>query len=58
MLKTGVRVSDVVRYNNYHPSTKQRLRDLYQATGTFKDRRRSGQPRMATDVKTAHCIVH
>ena len=51
MLKAGVRVSDVARYNNCHPSTKQRLRDHYQATGTVKDRRRSGQPRMTTVLR-------
>ena len=51
MLKAGVRVSDVARYHNYHPSTIQHLKDRYQATGTVKDRRRSGQPRMATGVK-------
>ena len=43
MLKAGVRVSDVARYHNCHPSNIQRLRDRYKATGTFKDRRRSGQ---------------
>ena len=47
MLKAGVRASDVARYHNCHPSTIQRLRDRYQATGTVKDR----QPRMATGVK-------
>ena len=36
MLKAGVRVSDVARYHNCHPSTIQRLRDHYQATGTVK----------------------
>ena len=51
MLKAGVHVSDVARYHNCHPSTIQRLRDRYQATGTVKDQRRSGQPRMATGVK-------
>ena len=51
MLKAGVRVSVVVRYHNCHPSSKHRLRDCYQATGTVKDRRRSGQPRIATGVK-------
>ena len=51
-LKAGVRVSDVARYHNCHPSTIQRLTDLYQATGIVKDRRRSGQPRMATGVKS------
>ena len=54
MLKAGVRVSDVARYHNYHPPTIQWLRDGYQATGTVKDRRRSGQPRMATGVKSQH----
>ena len=39
MLKAGVCVSDFARYNNCHPSTKHRLRDCYQATGTVKDRR-------------------
>ena len=34
MLKVGVRVSDVARYLNYHPSTIQRLRDRYLATRT------------------------
>ena len=43
-------VSDVARYHNCHPSFIQRLRDRYQAIGTVKDRRRSGQPRMATGV--------
>ena len=51
LLKAGVRVSDVARYHNCHLSTIQRIRDRYQATGTVKDRLRSGQPRMATDVK-------
>ena len=51
MLKAGVRASDVVTYHNCHPSTIQRLGDRYLATGTVKDRRRSGQPRMATGVK-------
>ena len=52
MLKAGVPVSDVARYHNCHPSTIHRLRDRYQATGTVKDWRRSGQPRMATGVKS------
>ena len=50
MLKAGVRVSDVVRYHNCHPSTIQRIRYRYQANGIVKDRRRSGQPRMAAGV--------
>ena len=52
MLKAGERVSDVARYHYCHPSTIQRLRDRYQATETVKDRRRSGQPKMATGVKS------
>ena len=48
MLKTGVRVSDVARYHNCRPSTIQRLRYPYLATGTVKDRHMFGQPRMAT----------
>ena len=36
MLKAGVRVSDVTRYHNCHPTIMQRRRDRYQATGTFK----------------------
>ena len=52
MLKAGVRVSDVTRYHNCHPLTIQCLRDRYQATGIVKVRRRSGQPRMATGVKS------
>ena len=51
ILKAGVCVSDVARYHYCHPSTIQRLRDRYQATGTVTDRRRSSQPRMATSVK-------
>ena len=51
MLKAGVRVSDVTRYHNCHPPTIQRLTDRYQATEIVKDRRRSGQRRMATGVK-------
>ena len=57
MLKDGVRVSDVAIYHNCHPSTIQRLRDRYQATGTVKDRRRSGQPRMATGVKIITLVL-
>ena len=34
MSKAGVHVSDVAKYHNCHPSTIQRLRDRYQATGT------------------------
>ena len=59
MLKAGVRVSEVANYHNCHQSTIQRLRDHYQATGTVKDRCRSGQPRMATGVKEAtyvYCV--
>ena len=41
MLKAGVRVSGIARYHNCHPSTKQRLRDRYQATWIVQDRRRS-----------------
>ena len=52
MLKDGVPVSDVARYHYCHPSTIQRLRDCYQATGTVKDRCRSGQLKMETDVKS------
>ena len=52
MLKAGIRVSDVATYHNCHPSTIQHLRDRYQATKTAKGRRRSGQPRMATGVKS------
>ena len=51
MLKAGVRVSDIARYHNCHPSAIQHLRDCNQATWTVKDRRRFGQPRMATSVK-------
>ena len=40
MLKAGVRVSDVARYHYCHPSTIQRPRDRYQATGTVKVRRK------------------
>ena len=56
-LKGGVRFSDVPRYHNCHPSTIQRLRDRYQATGTVKDQRRSGQPKMATDVKMQLMLI-
>ena len=48
MLQAGVRISDIARYHNCHPSTIQVLRDRYQATGTVKYRRRSGQPRITS----------
>ena len=51
MLKDGMRVSDIARYHNCHPSTTQHFWDRYQDSGTFKERRRSGQPRMATGGK-------
>ena len=57
MLKAGVRVSDVARYHNYRPSTIQCLRDRYQATGTVKDQRRSGEPRMASGVKSQLTLI-
>ena len=52
MLKADVRASDVARYHNCHLSTIQRLRDRYQAFWTANDRCRSGQPRMATSIKS------
>ena len=55
MLKAEVLVSDVAMIYTL-PSTIQRLRGRYQAIGTIEDRRRSGQPRMATDVKTASYV--
>ena len=36
--------------NFCHPSIIQRLKDRYQATGTGKDRRRPGQPKVASGV--------
>ena len=39
MLKAGVRVSGAARYHYCHPSTIQRRRDRYHATGTVKNRR-------------------
>ena len=57
MLKAGVRVIDVARYHYRHPSTIQRLRDRYQATGTVKDRRRSCHPRIATGVKRQFTLI-
>ena len=52
MLKAGVRVSDVARYHYCHPSTIHRLIDRYQDIGTVKDHYRSGQPKVATGVKS------
>ena len=52
MLKACVRVFDVARYHKCRRPTIQRLKNRYQATGTVKDLRRSGQPRMATVVKS------
>ena len=57
MLKAGVRVSDVARYHNCHSSTIQCLRERYQATVTVEDPRRSGQPRMATGVKSQLTLI-
>ena len=48
MLQVGLRVTDIAQYYNCHPSTIHVLRDRYQATGTVKDRHRSGQPRITT----------
>ena len=53
MLKAGVRVSGVARYDTFLPSAIQHLRYCYQATRTIKGRHRPGQLRMATDIKTA-----
>ena len=53
MLKAGVRVSGVARYDNFLPSAIQHLRYCYQATRTIKGRHRPGQLRMAADIKTA-----
>ena len=36
MLKASVRVSDVARYHNCHPSTIQRIRDCYPLLGRLK----------------------
>ena len=59
MLKVVVRVSDVARYYNCHPSAIRHFKDCYKATATVKGRHRPGQLRMATDIKTAtyvNCI--
>ena len=53
MLKAGVCVSGVARYNNRHPSAIQHLRDCYQATRKVKGRHRPGFLKMATDIKMA-----
>ena len=57
MLIAGIRVSDVARYHNCHPSTIQHIRDRYKATMTGKDRRRSGQPRMTTGVMSQLALI-
>ena len=49
LAQLGVRFSDV-RYHNCHLSTIQSLRDCYQVKRKVKERRRTGQLRMATDV--------
>ena len=54
MLQAGVRVSEVARHYTCHASTILRLRDLYQATGSVKDRRRPGQRRITTRRQDAH----
>ena len=53
MLKAGVHVSCVARYNNYNPSAIQHFRDCYQATRTVYGRHRTGQLRMTTYIKMA-----
>ena len=53
MLQAGLRVSDIARYYNCHPSTIQVLKERYQATGTVKDGRRSGQLRITTRRRDA-----
>lgn len=54
MLPAGVRVSDVARHYNCHPSTSVRLRDRYKATGLVKNRRRPGQRRITTRHQDAN----
>ena len=54
MLQARVRVSDVARHYNCHPSTILRLRDRYQATGSVKDLRRPGQRRITTRRQDAN----
>ena len=53
MLKAEVRVSGVARYYNCLLAAIQHFRDCYQATRTVKDRHRSVQLKMVTDIKTA-----
>ena len=48
MLQAGLHVTDIAQYYNCHPLTMHVLRDHFQATGTVKDRHRSGQPRIKT----------
>ena len=50
MLQAGVRVCNVARHYNCHPSTILHLRDRYQATGSVKDQPRPGQRRITTYV--------
>ena len=56
MLQAGVRVSDVTRHYNCHPSTILRLRDRYQAAGTVKNRPRPGQRKITTRLQDANLL--
>ena len=50
MLKAGVRVSGVARYNIFHQSAIQLLRDCYQAIRTVKGRQRPGQQKWRVNL--------
>ena len=48
VLKAGMSLTDVALHFNRHVSTIHRLRHRLQATGSVKDRPRSGRPRKTT----------
>jgi transposase len=53
MLRAGVSYSAIARRFNCHHTTIMRLEQRFLATGTVRDRPRSGQPRVTTGRQDA-----
>ena len=57
MLEAGRRHSDVARHFGVSQVTISRLASRYRATGSVKDRRRSGRPRVTTRAQDRHIVT-
>ena len=56
-LEAGVSVTEVARRIRVHQSTISRLKSRLAATGSLRDRRRSGRPRITTPAEDRYIVL-